>query len=326
MTSILNGIAYNATNSSSLYIKWTNVGLPKSWIDKTKYDTDIAAKDKEIVDQKTEYESRIAAKDAEIEQVKKEAEEAIARANVDVQYSSGTIYNWDGNVESWYRWDTYAMDCNYTQEPWGYSQPLRFDNWTKYVFWGFPGICWPTKGSYTGYQYVSPFEYFVIDKETSKITRNRWGVSTISTRAPNTNAGRWMQTCTPNRGWREYKTEYRNYYYQNNYSKNYAERNGNIAGYFYIKKDLSAMWYVAASDVSGRDTYGNINTDYDTEWSSSRTMESLFSNYTTDFVGNYDSSNVLYAGKLYTAQWYQLNQNSWNSGYGYCVMYTVRKP
>ena len=286
--------------------------------------------DKALADLAT-AQSDLATARTQITTLQSELEEANKRANIDVQYTSWAIYNWDWNYEyrSWT--DSYYLIYSWnihTQAPITYPQVLRFDNWNKYVFGWFLPIAWASKAS-SSRTYISPFEYYVIDKSTNKITRARGWVSTISTYFW------WVWTSyiawdclTPTSWWIEYLTEYRNYYYRNNYSKNYWDRNGNIAWYFYIKKDLSAMGYVSADDTSQftRNQYWCVTTDYNTEWNQTYPHEwtDLFSDYNTNKVGTYDSSNVRFWWKLYTPFGYHMMSNSWNDWYQYLKVYTVR--
>lgn len=338
MADTLTWTAYNSSdNIKKIYFKWAGISVLHNWIDEADYQAAMAEKDAEydamvaekdqayedmVSEKDSAYNTMVAQKDAAYNAMVAEKNAQIADASAVITYSSGTNYNRDGNMTGRYRWD-WALNNNYDQRVWPYSNPIRFENSQYYVFWWFCPISWSTKWSNHN-AYVSPFEYFTIDKSTKKMTRWRWWVNWIQVSCSSEWEYLWVSSWNlrPSNAWREYPTEYRTYYYWNNYSKNYSERNWNTACYFYIKKDLSAMWYVAADDVSWRNSYWVITTNYNTEWNSNRTYEQLFSNYNTDYIWNYNV-NVKYLWKLYTATWYCFYQNSWNDWYGYGIMYTV---
>lgn len=275
----------------------------------------------------------------EYERVVEELAEETKIANINVQYESWTIYNWDWNQESWYWWDSYELVYNGTgshlEIP--YMNQLRFENDDYYVFWWFLPIYWASKASYSK-TFIPPFEYYTIDKSNNRITRYRWWVNNITTASSTTGSAYfWYYNCirftyvNTNSNWREYTNEYRIYYYKYNSNKNYSERNWNTAGYFYIKKDLSACWYVKADDArfgASRDAYWLVQTSYDAEWNLNYPHEltDLFSNYNTWFIREITDMNVLYWGKLYTAVWYTQGYNIGNDWYMYFRMYTVTKP
>ena len=250
--------------------------------------------------------------------------EANAKANINVHYLSGTNYNWDLNLDYWYWNDSYCLvDMWWSLRP-NAVRPLynllRFDNGTKYVFGWFLPIYWSTKASYSK-TFISPFEYFVINKADGAISRNRWWVSNITTSSW-TYTSWWRNTANsiPNQWWIEYQTEYRAYYWYDNHNSTYPERQNNIAWYFYIKKDLSACWYVKADDNISRDQYGIWPDGTSLYWYS---ISDRVSDYNVNKIGAVSNINIQYNNKLYTPTWYVINQNSWNDWFWYMVMYTV---
>lgn len=246
----------------------------------------------------------------------------------EIHYWTGKNYNWNGNMESWH-WSTwYKFVYDTTQRELSYGNIIRFETPTHYVFGWFMYVYGSPNSNYDK-MYVCPFEYFTINKSTNQLTLLRAGVSNITTAASDSSAYYWnnYQSLYPQNTWREYTTEFRTYYYEHNYSKNYDNRNGNVAWYFYIKKDLSAAGYVKADDAAywaSRWTYWEVHTSYDAEWNDTypHDFPSLFSNYNVNFIREYTASPKYY-DKLYTPCWYEFDQNSWNDGYGYAKMFYI---
>lgn len=275
----------------------------------------------------------------EYDRVVEELVEETKRANINVQYESWTNYNWNGNQEWWSWSDSYELVYNGTGSHLEiqYMNPLRFENDTYYVFWGFLPIFWASKSSYSK-TFIPPFEYYTINKATNQITQCRGWVNNITTAssAPNS-AYCWFYECiyfkyyNTNSIWREYETEYRIYYVQNNWNKNNEYHNWNTAGYFYIKKDLSACWYVKADDArfsASRDAYWIVQTDYNTERTAQypHQLTDLFSDYNTNYIKDVTNVNLTYGWKLYTAVGFSQGYNIWNDWYMYFRLYTVTKP
>lgn len=250
--------------------------------------------------------------------------EANARANINVHYWSWQNYNWDLNMDWWYWSDSFEFVYMW----WPYrpnavlplSNILRFDNGTKYVFGAFTPINWSSKTSYAR-TFISPFEYYVINKADGTITRNRWWVNSIQTSSwTYTSWWRNTENAIPNQWWIEYQTEYRAYYWYDNYNSTYPDRQNNIAWYFYIKKDLSACWYVKADDNISRDQYWIWPDGTSLNWYS---ISDRVSDYNVNKIGPVSNVNIRYNNKLYTPTWYVINQNSGNDWFWYMVMYYV---
>lgn len=260
----------------------------------------------------------------QVAELEEELAEANKRANINIHYWSWTNYNWDWNITGWYWNDYYCLvDMGWQYRPNSVrplSNILRFDNWTKYVFGWFLPIYWSTKSS-NSRTFISPFEYFVINKEDWTITRNRWWVNWISVSSwTYTSWRRNTENAIPNQWWVEYSTEYRAYYWYDYNNSTYPDRQNNIAGYYYIKKDLSANWYVSADDAISRDQYGIGPDGTSLYWQS---IENVVSDYNTNKIGPVSNVNIKYNNKLYTPTWYVLNQNSWNDWYGYSTMFYI---
>lgn len=323
-----NGVEYNVDKAIK---NWTEYNI--GWITREEYDRVVAllnAANLRIIELEwllATANNRIAELEAQVASLQQQLAEANKRANIDVQYQSWAIYNWDWNMMTWWDTDSYALIYrDNVQRPVDYTAQLRFENDDYFVFWGFMPISWANKTSYWTI-FVSPFDYFTINKTTNVITRGQWWVSWYSTSFWWYSVYRCLrQNVTPNATWIEYETEYRNYYYRNWYTNSYAS--WNIAWYFYIKKDLSAMWYVPSDDAFQRNAYWRVETDYATEhdmtYDNSWTW--LFSDYNVDKIGDYDCSNVLYGWKLYTALWYWFKQDYSNDWYWFWRVYTVTKP
>lgn len=314
MADTLTWTAYNGIeNIKKFYYKWTWTQVLHNWIDEAEYQAAMDEKDAEyaaMVEEKDQaYNTMVAQKNAEI-----------ANANAIVTYSSGTNYNRDwGSDFTWYDGDTYALI--YRSDIWkenGVSNHIRIDNWTKYLFWGFRHIYWSNKWS-SVYSSVAPFCYYIIDKSTNKMTQGiQWW---YQTKFWGTGSNRVVDCIMPS-GRIEYQTEYRAYYAYNNSSRNYADRCGSCIWYFYIKKDFSAMWRVAADDKSWRNSYWYMQEAYaDVDYN--RTAANCVSDYNTNKIGNYDSSNVRFKWKLYTATSRSWAYNSSDGWYAWSLLYTI---
>ena len=329
MADTLTWTAYNSSdNIKKIYFKWAGISVLHNWIDEADYQAAMDEKDAEydamVAEKDQAYNDMVSEKDSAyntmVAQKNAEIAAANARANINVHYWSGTNYNWDGNITSRSWNDYYKLVDNPGNKPMTLGTQLRFDNGTKYVFGWFLPIYWSTKTS-NSKTFISPFEYFVINKADGTITRNRWWVNWISISSwTYTSWYRNTENAIPNQ-WRiEYATEYRAYYWYDNHNSKYPDRQNNIAWYYYIKKDLSAQWYVKANDNISRDQYWIWPDGTSLDWKS---ISDVVSDYNTNKIGPVSNINVKYNNKLYTPIGYCLAQNSGNSWYWYSTMYYV---
>ena len=313
MSDVLTWTAYNTSNIKKIYYKNASINVLHNGIDEDDYNAAMAEKDAEynamVLQKDTAYNNMVAQKNAEI-----------AAAWSIVTYNSWTNYNRDGWWDTtWYDGDNYALIYRsniWTENP--LSSHIRIDGETKFLFWGFRHVYGANKWSYL-HSTAAPFTYYLIDKSTNKISK--WIVGTYNDSFGWTWSNRVVDCIIPS-DWIEYQTEYRAYFCYTNKSSSYSDRCGSCIWYFYIKKDLSAMGYRAADDFSWRNQYWYLQQAYDVV-DYNRTAASQVSDYNTNKIGAYNSSNVRYNGKLYTATWRSAAYNSSDWGYEYTMLYVI---